>query len=183
MPKYNTVHDIFPYLYLFRRNPITQSSTLHVLSKLYRRIRLEELLSAKILYFMINITRSNCWNLLFPKVAIDKTWNKSEFSICVERAQWKCRAAILLHSCPFAINDLRIARLCIPFLFQIFDCRHLRAEYRSVMIDRSKDACWPRNFRSHASSMYCLSATVSVTVVEYYLCMKPQEYSFCPLCF
>ena len=35
MPKYNTVHDFFPYLYLFRRNPIFQSLNLHYSSKLY----------------------------------------------------------------------------------------------------------------------------------------------------
>ncbi len=95
----------------------------------------------------------------------------------------KCGAAILLHACPLTIDDLGIAHLFILFFFQISDCNHLRVEYRSVIIDQSKDACWPRNFRSHACTMYCLSATVSVTVVEYYLYMKPREYSFFPLGF
>ncbi len=79
MPKYNTVHDIFPYLYLFRRNSITQSPTLHVLSKLYRRIRLEEFLSVKILHFWIKTTRYDCWSLLFSQVAIKKTWISQNF--------------------------------------------------------------------------------------------------------
>ncbi len=34
MPKYNTLHDVFPYLYLFWRNFITQSPTLNASSKL-----------------------------------------------------------------------------------------------------------------------------------------------------
>ncbi len=90
----------------------------------------------------------------------------------------KYGAVILLHSFLFTIDDLGIARLYILFFFCISDYRHLCAEYRSVTIDRSKNACWPRNFWSHASTMYCLSATMSVKVVEYYLCMKPREYLF-----
>ncbi len=50
-------------------------------------------------------------------------------------------AAILLHACSFTIDDLGIARLFIPFIFRISDCRHLCAEYRSITIDRLKDGC------------------------------------------
>ncbi len=84
-----------------------------------------------------------------------------------------------LASClPFTIDDLRIARLFIPFFFQISYSRYLNAVHRSVTIVRSKDACWPRNFWSHACTIYFLFATVSVTVVEYYLYIKPREYFF-----
>ncbi len=92
-------------------------------------------------------------------------------------------AAILLYACPFTIDDRGLVCFFILFFFRISDCRHPRAEYRSVMIDLSKDACWSRNYRSHACTIHCLSATVLVTVVEYYLSMKPQEYSFFPLGF
>ncbi len=109
--------------------------------------------------------------------------NKSEFSECIERAWSKCWTVILLHADPFAIDDLGIARLCILFFFRVSDCRHLRAEYRSVTIDQLKDVCWLRNCWSHACIIYCLSATLSVMVVENYLCMKPREYSFFPLGF
>ena len=80
MPKYNTVHDVFLYLYLFWTNPIIQSLTLHVPSKLYGRIQLEELLSAKIFYFRIKTTRSKRWSLLFPQVVVDGTWISQKFS-------------------------------------------------------------------------------------------------------
>ncbi len=53
----------------------------------------------------------------------------------------KCGAAILLHASLFTINNLRIARLFISFFFRISDCRYLRIEYRSVIIDQSKDGC------------------------------------------
>ena len=94
MPKYNTVHDIFTYLYLFQRNPITQSPTLNVPNKLYGQIRLEELLSAKILYFRIKTTRSDQGGLLFSQVAINETWNKSDFSECIKRSRWKYRILV-----------------------------------------------------------------------------------------
>ncbi len=53
----------------------------------------------------------------------------------------KYGAAILLHACLFTINDLGIAQLLISLIFRISDCRHLRADYRSVKIDRLKNAC------------------------------------------
>ena len=96
---------------------------------------------------------------------------------------WKCRAAISLYVFLFKIDDLRIARFCIPFFFRISEPRYLHAEYRPITIDRSKDACRQRNFWSNTYTMYCLSATMSVTFVEYYLCMKPWEYFFFPLSF
>ncbi len=47
----------------------------------------------------------------------------------------KCGAAIVLYACSSTIDDLQIARWFILFFILISDCRHLRAEYRSVTID------------------------------------------------
>ncbi len=81
---------------------------------------------------------------------------------------WKCGTAILLHACPFTINDEGITRLCFSFFILISDCRHLLAEYRSVAIDWSKHACLLGNFWSDAFTIHCLPSTVSVTVGRVY---------------
>ncbi len=79
MPNYNTIHDGFPYLYLFWGKSYHQSSTLYAPSKVYGWIRLEKLLSAKFFYFWTKTTRSDCRSLLFPQFAIDETWISRNF--------------------------------------------------------------------------------------------------------
>ncbi len=85
---------------------------------------------------------------------------------------------MLLHASLSIIDNLGITRWCIPSFFLISDCRYLRSNYRSVVIDQTKDACLSRNFWLHSCTMHCLPATVSVTVEEYYFCTKPRECSF-----
>ena len=88
MPKYNTVHDVFPHLYLFWRNPIINPQ-LYILQancisgygwKSFHQLRS---------FIQDQNYPIRPWKSLIPIVCDQWDLSKSDFFECIERSRWK----------------------------------------------------------------------------------------------